>query len=171
MRRYQGPVYRQCRRYLPEAEAEEVCQDTFVRAFTAIERFDPSRPLFPWLYTIAKRLCLDRLRRDRQDPTDDLETRVADSHAGPERQASGREMMVVLNKAMAELPEGQREVLGLFHIEGLPYKEIARIMELPMGTVMTWIHRGRKALREALAEAGADEAYYLGTPARRGAMT
>jgi RNA polymerase sigma-70 factor (ECF subfamily) len=154
VRRYQGPVYRMSCRYLNAAEAEEVTQDTFVRAFTSMARFDPSRPLLPWLATIARRLCLDRLRRQRQDPMEDLAERVADEAPGPEQEASGREMLARMEEELKRLPEGQREALLLFHVEGLAYKDIARVLRVPMGTVMTWIHRGRKKLKSSLATSG-----------------
>ena len=66
MERFHRPVYRFCWRLLRSSDAEDLVQDTFVRAFVHFERFDPARPVLPWLIAIARRLCLDLLRRRRR---------------------------------------------------------------------------------------------------------
>jgi RNA polymerase sigma-70 factor (ECF subfamily) len=151
VRRYERPVYALCVRYLGNADGADAAQETFVRAFTHIESYDRGRPLLPWLFTIARRLCIDhqRLRRHEapapERPLADLQ------HAPVEAHVSAREELTLLAGALARLPEGPREALALFHLHDLSYKEIAEQLEVPMGTVMTWIHRGRDALRAALS--------------------
>jgi RNA polymerase sigma-70 factor, ECF subfamily len=153
VRRYERPVYALCCRYLGAADAADAAQETFVRAFTHLERFDRSRPLLPWLFTIARRLCIDHQRAHRHErpAADHLD---AAGHDPVEAHVSAREELALLGRALGGLPEGPREAVALFHLHDLSYKEIAEQLEVPMGTVMTWIHRGRDALRAALSDAG-----------------
>jgi RNA polymerase sigma-70 factor (ECF subfamily) len=138
---------------LGSSDAEDLAQDTFVRAFVHFERFDPERPVLPWLVAIARRLCLDLLRRR------EVSTRVepmpvsAALTPGPEREAAIREQLSRLDRALADLAEGPREAIILFHIEEMSYRDIAAALEVPMGTVMTWLHRGRAQLKRALESA------------------
>lgn len=150
---HQGPVFGICRRYLRGADAEDAAQDTFVRAFVHIRRFDPDRPLRPWLLAIARRVCLDRLRRKAPVPEGEIE-RLAppDPHPDAEQKVGAREELSRLQQALEALPEGQREAVALFHLHEMPYREIAEQLEVPIGTVMTWLHRGRAQLRAALVE-------------------
>jgi RNA polymerase sigma-70 factor (ECF subfamily) len=151
--RFQRPVLRFCWRLVRSADAEDLAQDAFVRAFVHFERFDPERPVLPWLIAIARRLCLDLLRRRRV--TAGLEAMpVSDQRApSPEREASAREQLRHLDRALDELAEGPREAIILFHIEEMSYRDIAAALEVPMGTVMTWLHRGRAQLKLALGGA------------------
>ena len=153
VRRFQRPVLRFCWRLVRSADAEDLTQDTFVRAFVHFERFDPARPVLPWLIAIARRLCLDLLRR--RSVATRLETMpVSDPPApGPEGEAALREQLVRLDRALADLGEGPREAIILFHIEAMSYRDIAAALEVPMGTVMTWLHRGRAQLKRALDSA------------------
>jgi len=132
------------------SDAEDLAQDTFVRAFVHFERFDPERPVLPWLIAIARRLCLDLLRRRKM--TAGLETLPVrdETSPSPEREASAREELSRLDRALDELGEGPREAVILFHIEEMSYRDIAAALEAPMGTVMTWLHRGRAQLKKAL---------------------
>jgi len=153
VRRFQRPVFRFCWRLVRSADAEDLAQETFVRAFVHFERFDPERPLLPWLIAIARRLCLDLLRRRAvaaRIPTMPIDTVTM---PGPEVEASIREQLRHLDRALADLDEGPREAIILFHIEQLSYRDIAAALEVPMGTVMTWLHRGRAQLKRALDSA------------------
>jgi len=150
VRRYERPVFALCSRYLGPADGADAAQETFVRAFTHLERYDRSRPLLPWLFTIARRLCIDHQRAHRHEAPASEPT--AGGHHDPvEAHVSAREELALLARAFEGLPEGSREALALFHLHDLSYKEIAEQLEVPMGTVMTWIHRGRDALRVAMS--------------------
>jgi RNA polymerase sigma-70 factor, ECF subfamily len=161
VRRYHRPVLRFCWRLLRPttgfalgpSDAEDLAQDTFVRAFVHFERFDPERPVLPWLVAIARRLCLDLLRRrkvsTRVEPLLGSDTLTP----SPEGEASFREQLSRLDRALADLAEGPREAMILFHIEEMSYRDIAAALEVPMGTVMTWLHRGRAQLKRALESA------------------
>ena len=125
-------------------------QDTFVRAFVHFERFDPERPVLPWLIAIARRLCLDLLRRRKVMVSAETILVTGSPAPGPESEASIREQLSRLDRALAELAEGPRQAIILFHIEDMSYRDIAAALEVPMGTVMTWLHRGRAQLKRAL---------------------
>lgn len=151
--RFQRPVLRFCWRLLRSPDAEDLAQDTFVRAFVHFERFDPERPVLPWLIAIARRLCLDVLRRRKV--TAGLEALPVSDQPVPsaEREASAREQLGRLEHALDALAEGPREAVILFHIEEMSYRDIAAALEVPVGTVMTWLHRGRAQLKAALGGA------------------
>ncbi len=153
VRRYQAQVFRLCRRYVGASDAEDIAQEAFVKAFLNVKRFDASRPLAPWLLTIARRLCIDRLRQRKARPVSADDTPELPTRPTAEVDAAAKQTMTLLSSALKELPEGQREALVLFHLEELAYKDIADILDVPLGTVMTWLHRGRALLRDKL---GAD---------------
>ena len=148
--RFHRPVHRFCWRLLRSADAEDLAQDTFVRAFVHFERFDPQRPVLPWLIAIARRLCLDLLRHRKVMATAEAAPLTTPSPPGPESVASVREQLSRLDRALADLDEGPREAIILFHIEDMSYRDIAAALEVPMGTVMTWLHRGRAQLQRTL---------------------
>jgi RNA polymerase sigma-70 factor (ECF subfamily) len=152
--RFHRPVHRLCWRLLRSSDAEDLAQDTFVRALVHFERFDPQRPVLPWLIAIARRLCLDVLRRRKMMMMTSVETIpvTAPPAPGPEGAALLREQLARLDQALAELDEGPREAVILFHIEEMSYRDIAAALEVPMGTVMTWLHRARARLRSALGD-------------------
>lgn len=154
-------VYGLCVRLLrhPE-EARDAAQETFVRAYAALPTFDPTQPFAPWLLRIARNHCLDLGRRRSVRPTEvPLDGDPAEGGAGelPDPDAprgdealERRETAGALARAVAALPGNYREVIQLFHVEHLSYKEIAQVMDVPIGTVMTWLHRARARLRTEL---------------------
>lgn len=148
VRCYQSSVYNLCCRYLGSQDGEDAAQETFIKAFVHRERFKPDRPLRPWLLTVARHLCLDRLRKKKTVSLkeSDEETLSSPEPDGESAYAS-KQTLLALQTGMSALPAGQREVVALFHIEGLSYREISEILEIPQGTVMTWLHRGRNALK------------------------
>ena len=150
VRRFHRPVYRFCWRLLRSGDAEDLAQDTFVRAFVHFERFDPERPVLPWLIAIARRLCLDLLRRRKVMASAETILVTGPPAPGPDGEASMREQLSRLDRALADLADGPREAIILFHIEDMSYRDIAAALEVPMGTVMTWLHRGRAQPKRAL---------------------
>jgi RNA polymerase sigma-70 factor (ECF subfamily) len=158
--RFHRPVYRFCWRMLRTSSAEDLAQETFVRAFVHFDRFDPERPLLPWLFAIARRLCLDLLRRESVMARAAEGLVAVDPLPSPERQASVKEQVSRLEQALADLDEGPREAIVLFHVEELSYRDIAAALDVPVGTVMTWLHRGRAELRKTFEPA-------ISAPARR----
>ena len=151
VRRYQGPIFRLCRRYLSVGDAEDAAQETFVRAFVHVAKIDPARPLMPWLVTVARRLCFDRLRKMKPELKETIEV---DSEAvSAESTVAARQDLRLVAAGLSELKSNERESLILFHCEGLSYAEIAQALQIPMGTVMTQLYRGRAKLRAKLLSA------------------
>ena len=144
-----GSVYRLCCRYVP-SEAEDLAQETFLRAFVHRERFEPGRPMVPWLISIARNLCIDYLRREKPRLEDDVVLAQASGETAVDEKLAVRQQIAWLAEGLAKLPECQREALALYHFEGLSYDGIAQALGAPIGSVMTWLHRGRATLREAM---------------------
>jgi RNA polymerase sigma-70 factor (ECF subfamily) len=161
-------VHGLCLRLLRDPEdARDAAQEAFARAYAALKTYDPAQPFAPWVLRIARNHCLDVLRRRGPeprpisldaDPEDGQPAReLADPDAPRADEALERRQLAgTLTEAVAALPGNYREVIHLFHVEHLSYKEIAATMDVPIGTVMTWLHRARGKLREALAAAGTE---------------
>jgi RNA polymerase sigma-70 factor, ECF subfamily len=135
------------------AEAEEIAQETFLRAHRALGEFRGEARLGTWLYAIASRLCLNRLaagprRHERSDEMALLQQPAegADAAAALER----TELQAALHEAVAALPEERRIVVILRDLEGLAYEEIAEVLGLPLNTVRTRLHRARIDLKAKL---------------------
>jgi RNA polymerase sigma-70 factor (ECF subfamily) len=156
-------VYALCVRLLRDREdARDAAQEAFARAFAALGTFDSAQPFAPWILRIARNHCLDVIRRRLPEAQrvaldggcgEGSPREVADPDAprGDETLLR-RELAGSLERAVAALPSNYREVVHLFHVDHLSYKEIAAAMDVPIGTVMTWLHRARARLRTALAE-------------------
>lgn len=135
--------------------AEEILQDSFVRAYAAMGRVDTSRPLSPWLYRIAVNLSYNWLNRHRHWPLclDSLiEHLVAGPDASPEHSAEASELRQRVWEAVASLSYKQRSAIVLFYLHGLSLREIAYILDCPVGTVKSRLHYACKALRSELRE-------------------
>ena len=144
-------------------DVEDCAHEALSRALEGQGRLRPGEPLRPWVVGIARHVAIDALRakkRSRQrtitDGAEDGETplldRVADPTPGPEERASTAQRTARVQGLLAKLPEEQRRALVLFHVDGLKYQAIAAELGAPMGTVATWIARGRKSIADALAE-------------------
>lgn len=135
------------------AEAEDVAQETFLRAYRAIAGFRGEARLSTWLYGIAARLCLSRLasgerRRVRQG--EETLTRLATGEADPAARLEQSELETALHRAIAELSDERRIVVVLRDLEGLSYEEIAAALDLEPGTVRSRLHRARMDLKDKL---------------------
>jgi RNA polymerase sigma-70 factor (ECF subfamily) len=140
-------------------DAEESTQDTFVRAYRALQRYPNDRVtslrLRPWLYQIALNVVRNRVRRAElpvvdldQPATGGLPSQAKDEQ--PERATLARETRAQLATAIATLPERYASAVVLRHIQGLSYAEAAEILDQPVGTTKSDVHRGLRLLREAL---------------------
>jgi RNA polymerase sigma-70 factor (ECF subfamily) len=135
------------------AEAEEIAQETFLRAHGSLAGFRGDAKLSTWLYAIVSRLCLNRLASaDRRvvRPGEEALLRVADAGGGPDANAERGELEAALHRAIADLPEERRLVVILRDLEGLAYDEIARALGLEPGTVRSRLHRARMDLKEKM---------------------
>lgn len=140
-----GTAYRMTRNV---HDAEDLVQETYLRAFRAFDRYTPGTNIRAWLYTILYRVRTDSFRRAGRSPeTVEL---LDDGPPVPPPQdalASGGEEIA---RALERLPEAFRTSVVLRDVEGFSYDEIAKIMDVPIGTVMSRIHRGRTLLRQTL---------------------
>jgi RNA polymerase sigma-70 factor (ECF subfamily) len=160
-------VFGLCVRLLRDPEeARDAAQEAFARAYAALDGYDPAQPFAPWVLRIARNHCLDVLRR-RLPEAHKVELDAEPEEGAPRELADPaaergdtvierRQLAGALEAAVAALPPNYREVVHLFHVEHLSYKEIAATLDVPIGTVMTWLHRARARLKESLAAAGAE---------------
>jgi RNA polymerase sigma-70 factor, ECF subfamily len=163
VRTYQDMVYATAVRLLGNpAEAEDVAQSVFLKAFEQFDSLSTSPAAAGWLKTVARNTCLNHLSRYRSrwrffselgpsdadaEPGYEASLEGTDSPARTFEQADDRER---LEQALRRLPEHQRVPLVLFHFEGASYEEIARTLRISLAKVKTDIHRGRDALRKVL---------------------
>lgn len=133
-------------------DALDLSQDAFVRAFRALGRFDTTRPFYPWFHRILKNLCINHLSRAGRGAEVPLELTapIASDLDGPERLAERREVREAVWEAIRKLGETDREILILREFQDLTYAEIASVLEIPKGTVMSRLHHARLRLREKL---------------------
>ena len=146
LRALYGTAYRMTRN---AHDAEDLVQETFLRAYRGFDRFEPGTNIRAWLFTILHRARTDAFRRAGRSPqTTEL---IGDGPGIPPAQdalATGGEEV---ERALAGLPEVFRSAVVLRDVEEMSYVEIARVLEVPIGTVMSRIHRGRALLRAALS--------------------
>jgi RNA polymerase sigma-70 factor, ECF subfamily len=134
------------------AAAEEIVQDTFVRAYVHFERYDDKRALYPWLATIAVRLSQNwsvRKQRSRIDDSADPERHA--TGANPEQELSLDQGKMRLWSAVEALPKGERLAVLLCYRQEMSVAEAARALDVTAGTVKTWLFRARRKLRKELA--------------------
>ncbi len=161
------------------ADAEDLVQETFTKAFAAFHQYKPGTNLKAWLYRILTNTFINSYRKKQREPqqsqaeeVEDWQIARAASHTSQGLRSAEAEALDRLpdsdvKRALAELPEDRRMVVYYADVEGFPYKEIAEIMGTPIGTVMSRLHRGRRQLRELLA----DYAAQRGLVATRGGTT
>lgn len=144
------------------SDAEDLVQETYLRAFRAWDQFQPGTNLKAWLFRILTNLFISSYRKKQREPvivsSDEKEEFDLYSHLADRRSLDGSAESIVLDQmvdedvknALADLPENFRIAVLLADVEGFSYKEIAEILDIPMGTVMSRLFRGRKALQKAL---------------------
>jgi RNA polymerase sigma-70 factor (ECF subfamily) len=141
-------------------DVQDIVQDSFVKAFRALPSFNHQFAFSTWLYKIASNTCIDFLRKRRLDtisihkpiPTSDgeIEFEIHDDSYVPDKPMDKEERRVLLREAINDLPEKYKRVIVLRHDEELEYEEIARRLELPLGTVKAHLFRAREALYKKL---------------------
>ena len=158
---YQHKLYQICYRMLGnKQEAEDIAQEAFVRAYINLHSYDQKRKFSTWLYRIGTNLCIDRIRKKKPDyyldaevaGTDglDMYSQIAADEKLPEDVVTQMELQDRIQYEISRLPDKYRSVIVLKYIEELSLQEISEILDMPLGTVKTRIHRGREALRKQL---------------------
>lgn len=150
--RFQHEIYGLCARLLRHhQDSEDVAQEVFLRIFRSLGKWDPTRPLRPWVLTIAVNRCRTWMAKRPKRP--ELIDYLAELPSG-EKPAGDGELTAVIAGAVEALRDEYREVFVLFHESGRSYEEIAEVVGRPVGTVKTWLHRARAIIAERLNELG-----------------
>jgi RNA polymerase sigma-70 factor, ECF subfamily len=164
--RYQRPVFSLVYRMVRDRElAEDIAQETFVKVFNHLGSYNPKYKFSSWIFKIASNLAIDHLRkkepetisldgsRNAQTAEQMEATRITveSRDENPEEFVMAKELGAEIEVAIGELRPEYRTAVLLRHVEGRPYEEIAEIMDIPLGTVKTYIHRARTELKVSLA--------------------
>jgi RNA polymerase sigma-70 factor (ECF subfamily) len=172
LERFRRPVFSLIYRMIGDREqAEDLAQESFVKAFNNLDSYNPKYRFSSWLFKIANNHAIDHLRRAKlstvsihgsphaADAEREEETRIVleTPDESPEQEILALELGGEIEDAIRQLRPEYRTAVILRHIENRPYEEIAEIMEVPIGTVKTFLHRARAELRDALAHLRDDE--------------
>lgn len=167
--RYQARAYRRALSILRnEDAARDAVQESFLKAYTALHKFEGRSRFFTWLYRLVTNQCLDLKRRDRSgrhvewEEGTTVETEMSDEPTpevdgvefAPAASVMQSQLRQQLTQAIEKLPDAPRETLLLREVEGLSYAEIAKALEIPKGTVMSRLYYARQQLQKLLVEAG-----------------
>jgi RNA polymerase sigma-70 factor (ECF subfamily) len=171
---YMNQLYSAALRYTKNpSDAQDLVQDTFAKAYVSFHQFEPGTNLKAWLYRILTTTFINTYRKDQRRPQlsdQELEDwQIADASSHTSDQGKSAEDVALENlpdsdikRALAEIPEEFRIAVYLADVEGFSYKEIAEIVGVPTGTVMSRLHRGRKQLREKLTDYARELGYVKG---------
>ena len=164
--RYQRPVFSLVYRMVRDRElAEDLAQETFVKVFNHLDRFNPKYKFSSWIFKIASNLAIDTLRKrepvtvsidgsrhaETAEEIESTRITVESKDENPEQFLEAKELGQEIERAIGLLRPDYRTAILLRHVEGRAYEEIAEVMGVPLGTVKTFIHRARGELRETLA--------------------
>lgn len=149
------------------SDAEDLMQDTYVKAWRGFDSYIPGRPFLNWLLRIMQRAYLDSRRRDNPirkaeslnsmiSPSDGevQELPIPDNSPAPDEEVLHQEFRAELHSALDQLPEVYREAIVMCDLDGMSYSEIADLQSTTIGTVRSRIHRGRKLLRDIVIKNG-----------------
>lgn len=166
IRRYERPVFSLILRMVRDRQlAEDLSQETFIKALNAIATYRPEFKFSSWIFKIANNAAIDQLRRrsvqtlsldgapnaTTPDAIEATVLQVGDRSESALAAIEARELGSSIERAIGQLRPEYRSCILLRHVEGLAYEEIAQLLDLPLGTVKTYIHRARHELRDALA--------------------
>lgn len=138
-----------------EPDARDAAQETLVKVLRNLDRYDAERSFGTWVFGIARNTCIDEHRRRKRQAWDEP-GEIVDPRPTPLGNTSQTQRAEQIHAAIDAMPPLYREVLVLYHFEHLKYREIADILEIPIGTVMNRIFRARQKLRELYEGAGGE---------------
>ncbi|MBI1723989.1 MAG: sigma-70 family RNA polymerase sigma factor [Gemmatimonadetes bacterium] len=165
LRRYERPVFSLIYRMVRDRElAEDLAQESFVKVLNALDSYRPEYKFSSWIFKIANNAAIDQLRRRElvtlsldgapdartADEVEATALQAVDQTESPLEELESRELGKSIEQAIARLRPEYRACILLRHVEGRSYEEIAEALDLPLGTVKTYIHRARHELRESL---------------------
>ncbi|HET9449326.1 MAG TPA: RNA polymerase sigma factor [Aggregicoccus sp.] len=172
VRRHRGPVFHFILRFTGQrARSEDLLQETWLKVVRSARDYEPKARFTTWLYTIARNLCVDSARKESHRQAQSLEApagahgadggrplgeALPDGGASPERGAHAARLRPLLERALAELPEEQREVFVLREYSGIAFKEIAEVTGVSENTVKSRMRYALEGLRRRLAALGVD---------------
>jgi len=161
--KYKQPLFNFVFRTLrDEIETEDVAQNTFLQVWKSRARYERTAKFSTWLFTIARNLCLNEIRRRSRHPAESIEETHAEHEDQPQRQYEDKkislptetalhgELAQKIEEALAELPENQRTAILLCRQDELSYEEIADVLDCSLSATKSLIHRGREMLKERL---------------------
>jgi RNA polymerase sigma-70 factor (ECF subfamily) len=161
--KYQQPLFNFiCRTLRDETESEDLAQNVFLQVYKSRQRYEPTAKFSTWLFTIARNLCLNEIRRRSRHPAESIEDSHPEQEEHPQRQYEDkknvlpaentlhRELAQKIEEALAELPENQRSAIILCRQDELSYEEIGKILDCSLSATKSLIHRGRETLKERL---------------------
>ena len=141
-------------------EAEDVVQDAFLRVFSNLDRYDENQKFSTWIYRIATNLCIDRLRKRKRVYSLDAESSehegldgysmLPGDHRTPESELMLSETQRIIHEAIGTLPPKYKSVMVLRYLQELSLQEISQVLDIPVTTVKTRVHRGREFMRKKL---------------------
>jgi RNA polymerase sigma-70 factor (ECF subfamily) len=160
--RYQGRLINYLFRLLRNADdAHDLAQEVLVKVYQVLDRYDPQYKFSTWLFRVAQNAAIDQIRRRRlkvvslrheDDEGDDRDWDLPSAERGPYGEMRNRERGDAIQEAIESLPWEYRELILLRHFGELPYEEIAKLKQMPLGTVKNKLFRGRQMLKEKLQD-------------------
>ena len=135
-------------------EAEDMSQDTFIRAYARLDTFDVERPFVPWIRRVATNVCLNRIKKFKPGQyqlDDELDEPIDRRNPGPEDQRIRVEREIAVRSAIVELPPHYRAVIELRHFQELSYLEISKTLNIPLSDVKSHLFRARKSLAQRIS--------------------
>jgi RNA polymerase sigma-70 factor, ECF subfamily len=161
--KYKQPLFNFiCRTLRDEAESEDLAQNVFLQVYKSRQRYERKAKFSTWLFTIARNLCLNEIRRRSRHPAESIEEIHSENEDQPQRQYEDKKVFLPdqnvlhgevaqkIEAALAELPENQRTAILLCRQDELSYEEIAEILDCSLSATKSLIHRGRETLKEKL---------------------
>ena len=146
VRKYQTVVYNLAYRFMRDRNlAEDMAQEAFVKAYKHLSGFRGDCAFATWLYRVTCTVCITELNRRKKRSEVEFEPNI--SETGYEEKHSDKEIAEKIRECVTYLPQKYATVITLYYLNGMSYEEIAEIMDIPVGTLKTWMFRARKQLR------------------------